>query len=62
MTTGSRPAPSRIPIRFDGKPGFILLEQIRTLEKRRLMRRLRVIGGGDSLSAALATLREIFED
>jgi mRNA interferase MazF len=33
MTTGSRPAPYRIPIRFKRKNGLILLDQIRTLDR-----------------------------
>src|ERR671920_849611 len=40
MTTGSRPAPYRIPLRFRGKEGLVLLDQIRTLDKQRLARRL----------------------
>lgn len=61
MTTGNRPAPSRIPVRFQGRSGLILLEQIRALEKRRLTRRLGTISR-DTLSRTLATLREIFEE
>jgi mRNA interferase MazF len=33
MTTGSRSARFRIPLASDGKQGFILLDQIRTLDK-----------------------------
>jgi len=40
MTTGSRPAPFRIPVAFEGKKGLILLDQIRTLDKRRLAKQL----------------------
>lgn len=40
MTTGSRPAPFRIPIQFQGKTGLILLDQMRTLDKQRLVKRL----------------------
>jgi mRNA interferase MazF len=61
MTTGSRPAPSRILVRFQGRSGLILLEQIRALDKRRLIRRLGTIGR-DTLSRTLATLREMFEE
>jgi mRNA interferase MazF len=61
MTTGSRPAPSRIPVRFHGRSGLILLEQIRALDKRRLIRRLGTITR-DTLSATLATVREMFEE
>ena len=61
MTTGSRPAPSRIPVRFQGRSGVILLEEIRALDKRRLIRRLGTVSR-DRLSATLATLREMFEE
>jgi mRNA interferase MazF len=61
MTTGSRPAPSRIPVRFQGRSGLILLEQIRAFAKRRLIRRLGFIGR-DTQSRTLAALREMFEE
>ena len=61
MTTGSRPAPSHIPVRFQARSGLILLEQIRALDKRRLIRRLGTVDR-DRLSATLATLREMFEE
>jgi mRNA interferase MazF len=59
MTTGSRPAPSRIPVLFQRRAGFILLEQIRTLDKSRLMRRLGAVSAA-TLASTLDTLREIF--
>lgn len=40
MTTGSRPAPFRIPIAFQRKNGLILLDQLRTLDRQRLVKRL----------------------
>lgn len=61
MTTGSQPAPSRIAVHFQGKAGLILLEQIRALDKRRLIRRLSTIRA-DALALALTTLREMFEE
>lgn len=61
MTTGSHPAPYRIPIRFRRKNGLILLDQIRTLDKLRLARRLGVVDAG-TLRATLAGLREMFEE
>ena len=61
MTTGSRPAPWRVPIRFQRKNGLILLDQLRTLDKQRLLRRLGAIPA-NTLSLALAALREMFED
>jgi mRNA interferase MazF len=61
MTTGSRPAPSRIPVRFHGRSGLILPEQTRALDKRRLIRRLGTISR-NTQSRTLATLREMFEE
>lgn len=59
MTTGSRPAPFRLPIRFQGKDGLILLDQIRTLDKTRLVRRLGTVRAA-TLTAILATLQDVF--
>jgi mRNA interferase MazF len=61
MTTGSRPAPYRITLRFRGKDGLILLDQLRTLDKLRLVRRLGVVTG-NTLRLTLAALREMFEE
>ncbi|HVH77633.1 MAG TPA: type II toxin-antitoxin system PemK/MazF family toxin [Stellaceae bacterium] len=61
MTTGSRPAPYRIPLRFRGKAGLILLDQLRTLVKQRLVRRLGAVTG-KTLKLTLAALREMFEE
>ena len=61
MTTGSHSAPYRIPLRFRGKDGLILLDQMRTLDKQRLVRRLGTVAG-TTLRRTLATLREMFEE
>jgi mRNA interferase MazF len=61
MTTGSRPAPYRIPIHFQHKQGLILLDQLRTLDKQRLVRRLSSVGAR-TLTLTLAALREMFEE
>jgi len=61
MTTGSRPAPFRVPITFRGKVGLILLDQLRAIDRQRLVRRLGGTGGA-TLRLTLATLREAFED
>jgi len=61
MTTGSRPAPFRIPVTFERRKGLILLDQIRTLDKNRLARRLGAVTPR-TLSAALATLQMVFAD
>jgi mRNA interferase MazF len=61
LTTGSRPAPYRVPVKFQGRDGLILLDQLRTLDKQRLARRLGVVPE-KTLSLTLAILWEIFED
>jgi mRNA interferase MazF len=61
MTTGSRPAGFRVPVKFGGKEGLILLEQIRALDKKRLVRRWGAIDRKE-LAVVLATLREMFAD
>ena len=61
MTTGSQPAPYRIPVRFQRKSGLILLDQLRTLHRQRLVRRLGSLDAR-TLQQTLATLREMFEE
>jgi len=60
LATGSHPAPYRIPLRFPRRDGLILLDQIRTLDKPRLVRRLGAVDAR-TLGLTLAALREIFE-
>ena len=40
MTTKGRDYPSRVPCRFKGKKGQIVLDQIRTVDQARLTKRL----------------------
>ena len=40
LTTGGRPAAYRTAVKFQGIQGLILMDQIRTLDKGRLIRRL----------------------
>jgi mRNA interferase MazF len=61
MTTGSKPAPYRISLRFRGKNGLVLLDQLRTLDKIRLSGRLGMIGP-KTLQAMLNGLRQMFAD
>jgi mRNA interferase MazF len=61
MTTGSRPAPFRIPVSFARKNGLILLDQLRTLDKQRLVRRLGAVQAR-TLQATLMRLRDIFAE
>jgi mRNA interferase MazF len=59
MTTGARPAPYRVPVTFQGKRGLILLDQLRTLDKVRLVKRLGNITP-QTLAAALQILQKAF--
>ena len=61
MTTGSHPAPFRIAVRHRGKNGLILLDQIRAIDKSRLVKRSGALSAA-ALSATLSTLREVFEE
>jgi mRNA interferase MazF len=60
LTSRGRPYVSRIPCRFQGRDGHIVLDQIRTVDKRRLLKRLGKMSGATPL-AALTFLREMFE-
>jgi mRNA interferase MazF len=61
MTTGSGPAPYRTEVVFNDKENRILPDQIRTIDKKRLLRRL---GEADrkTTSAVLETLRGMFSE
>ncbi|MBI2988723.1 MAG: type II toxin-antitoxin system PemK/MazF family toxin [Deltaproteobacteria bacterium] len=40
MTTNIQPFPWRVPITFQGKRGMVALDQIRTVDKARLLKRV----------------------
>jgi mRNA interferase MazF len=61
MTTGSHWAPFRIPVRHLGKNGLILLDQVRTIDKARLVKRSGAITAA-TLKDTLSTLSEIFAE
>jgi mRNA interferase MazF len=61
MTTGSSAAPFRVAVRFGGKKGLILLDQLRALDKTRLVRRVGGVSAA-TLAAALAVLQQMFAE
>ena len=61
MTTGSRPAAFRVPLSFQGKKGLIVLDQIRTVDKGRLAKRLGAVSA-KTLALTLAALQEVFTE
>jgi mRNA interferase MazF len=59
MTTGSRPAAFRVAVTFQGKGGLIVLDQIRTLDRGRLVKRLGALRP-PTLAQTLQTLQSMF--
>jgi mRNA interferase MazF len=59
MTTQGRPYPTRAPVRFQRKTGQIVLDQIRTVDKMRLVKRLGTINKSTT-DKVLAILGELF--
>ena len=59
MTTGSRPAGFRVPLTFQGRPGLIVLDQLRTLDRVRLVKRLGALRP-PTLALTLQTLQAMF--
>ena len=46
MTTKSRDYPTRVPVTFQNRQAWIVLDQIRTVDKRRLIKRIGRIDTG----------------
>ena len=61
MTTKGQPYPTRVPCAFQGKEGQVVLDQIRTVGKTRLVRKLGRIGK-PTRRKVLAILSEMFAE
>ena len=59
MTTKGRQYPTRVPCRFRGKAGQVVLDQIRTVDSDRLVRKLGRLDA-DTGGKVLAVLGEMF--
>jgi mRNA interferase MazF len=59
MTTGGFGYPFRVPCRFKGKSGHIVLDQLRTIDRNRLIRPLGKLQDNVMLNV-LQTLQEMF--
>ncbi|HRJ43706.1 MAG: type II toxin-antitoxin system PemK/MazF family toxin [Caldilineaceae bacterium] len=59
MTTGGQTYPTRVACTFEGKAGQVILDQIRTVDKARLVRRLGQIDSSTQ-GKILAALAELF--
>jgi mRNA interferase MazF len=60
MTTGGHAYPFRPACRFGGKSGRVALDQLRTVDRERLSRRLGVLSPA-SIAAVFAVLGEMFD-
>ena len=60
MTTAGQPSPFRVSCRFAGKSGRVVLDQLRTIDRERLRKRLGTIAPS-TLTGALTILGEMFE-
>lgn len=61
MTTRGRAYPTRVPCEFDGKAGQIVLDQLRTVDKTRLVKRLGQLAE-DEQKQVLEVLAEMFKE
>jgi mRNA interferase MazF len=59
MTTDGHVYPFRIPCRFAGRAGYVVLDQVRTVDRDRLVRRLGRLSPA-TLSRVLGVLQEMF--
>ena len=59
LTTGGHPYPFRVPCRFEGRRGYVVIDQIRTVDRERLVRSLGKLSS-PTLGRVLAILQEMF--
>jgi mRNA interferase MazF len=59
MTTTMRPYPTRVGVSFQGKSGQIALDQLRAIDRERLVRRLGIVSAKAAQIVAV-TLVEMF--
>ena len=61
MTTSSKNYPTRVEIKHDNKMGWVVLDQIRTIDKQRLIRKLGQLSKPE-LKEVKAVIKETFVD
>ncbi|TAJ10617.1 MAG: type II toxin-antitoxin system PemK/MazF family toxin [Nitrospirae bacterium] len=59
MTTGGQAYPWRVRCRFRGRAGFVAMDQLRTVDTERLVKRLGRLAPGP-FASVLAVLQEMF--
>ena len=61
MSSKGFAAPFRVPVTHAGPKGLIVLDQLRTIDQARLVKRLGAVSA-KTLKAALTTLQEVFAE
>jgi mRNA interferase MazF len=61
LTSRSKPYPTRVASQVQGKEGWIVIDQIRTVDKRRLLKRLDVLDP-ETITAVKSILKEMLVD
>jgi mRNA interferase MazF len=61
MTTRGRAYPWRIRCRFQNRTGYVVLDQLRTVDQERLVKRLGALSSG-TLAEVLGGLQEMFAE
>jgi mRNA interferase MazF len=59
LTSTSKPYPTRVSCRFEHRHGYVVLDQLRTIDRERIVRKLGTLDVDTSLQV-LALLREMF--
>ncbi|MFA4846508.1 MAG: type II toxin-antitoxin system PemK/MazF family toxin [Patescibacteria group bacterium] len=57
MTTQSHPFPTRVPVRFKDNDGWIVLDQLHTLDKLRLVKKLGAIS-----PVTICTVKQVLKE
>ena len=52
MTTSVRPYPTRVPVRFQGKSGQAAVDQLRAVDRQRLVRKLGTVSASAAQQAS----------
>ena len=61
MTTKTHPYPTRVPLEFQGKSGWIVLDQISTVDKSRLIKNIGELKPG-TIKKVKAVIEEMLVD
>lgn len=61
MTSQSRPYPTRVKVRHNNKTGWVVIDQIRTIDRRRIIKIFEKLSGKE-IENVKRTIKETFVD